>query len=608
VAGNGLINVKAIVNINGSAKNNTWYSGGFETIDESSLDAYTKLLSAKKDNANDSYTGEFRLIRHKDFTDLSNLSRNQREIGESISASNWKYNSEAEGLVIAIRDAIGSKGADYGKEVLDSLSGSFFANSLKIASVNNRPAMFYSILDASIVEEKDSWTKKEAIYDSLWVKPIFKGVKYGKNNDNPRTFKSFGYGLQAGSNFINEAGYLSGFSMGINLNKLEQGLDEANMTEINAGIFGASYGLNSNIKGNLMISQHTFSSKRRIEIEGNSTHYIQTANADFQAYALSFGAEYEYIIMAAYETDIKPFAGIQNTMVFSDEIKETGGGAIALAVEEDSYLRSELTAGIKLQNSNEKFRWYGKVYMGYILAGASAQYEISFQDELNKTRRDIRSYDEKRLFTGLGLGGVYNVKDDMSAYINTDITASQEHSAFYIGIGVNFKLENGFVVRPRNDDLAEAEKEFLAQVLNQKKQRWIQLRRQEGFQEGNEEAKKALGLTANKKIYLINTGTEMIYFDSKKKARAYDSAMRAADGKSQVRSMRLVRLPEKVVRRDLFDDSSRKRTLVTDAKSIESILPNYAAAVAMYESEEKKEDLRDEVVIMIVKTGEEIRQ
>jgi hypothetical protein len=445
VAGNGLINVKAIVNINGSAKNNTWYSGGFDTIDESSFDAYTKLLSATKDNATDSYNGEFRLIRHKDFTDLSNLSGNQREIGKSISASNWKYNSEAEGLVIAIRDAIGSKGADYGKEVLDSLSGVFLPNSLKIVSVNNRSAMFYSKLDASIAQGAQT----ETVYDSLWAEPVIKGIEYGRNNDNPRIFKAYGYGLQAGTNFINESGYLAGFSMGINLNKMEQGLDKADMTEINAGIFGASYGTNSNIKANFTVSQHNFSSKRTINIEGNSTQYVLAANADFMAYALSFGAEYERIITAGVETDIKPFVGIQNTMVFSDEIKETGGDTVNLEVAEDSYLRSDLTAGIKLQNVNDKIGWYGKVYMGYILAGASTQYEISFQDELNRTRRDIRSYDEKRLYTGLGGGMAYKVKEDISAYINTDIAASQEHYGYYIGIGVNFKLDNGFRVRTR---------------------------------------------------------------------------------------------------------------------------------------------------------------
>ncbi|MDR1952593.1 MAG: autotransporter outer membrane beta-barrel domain-containing protein [Elusimicrobiota bacterium] len=452
VNNNGWVSGKAIVFAGNEnmIKNDTWYAGAFG-FDDSSIDQYTKVISLSQDDYY-GYTGGFEILRHKDFTDLHNLSQNQREIGKSISNSKWKSDPEAEALVKSIRIAIADRGSDYGKEVLDSLSGSFLANVLKLGATQYNSAALYSRMNES-ARENQNGDFEDSIYDTLWLQPSFRNIHYNENDENPRAFNADGYGMQAGTDMILGDNLIGGLFVNFNMNNLSQGEDRGSMTEIGVGAFGGIYGEKINAKAGFIVAQQAFSTRRKVIIQSSTqgNDYKKEATADFNSYSVNLGGEAEYIINIGDETDLRPFAGLQNTAVFNDEIKERSGDLINLKIEEDKYLRSDLSIGVKVGDSGGNFKWYGKTYLGYIIVGNSKEYEISFQnDNMGGGRRgDVRSYDEKRIFAGIGGGTEWNVNNDVSLYANVESIIGNDNYGYFATIGVNFKYGGRDKIRDR---------------------------------------------------------------------------------------------------------------------------------------------------------------
>jgi predicted outer membrane repeat protein len=454
VKGNGWTKGKAIVRAGdeNATKADEWYLGAFSDFDYAAIDEYTKVLSISQDKTN-KYTGEFEVLRHQDFNDLPTLSQNQKEIGKSISASKWTTNTDATDFVKALRVYIGDKGDEKGKEALDSLSGVFLVNALKMGAVQDNASSLYSRMDVMMRTNKVFRTREDIIYDSIWLLPTFKNVHYKEDDSNPRSFNANAYGAKAGVNIIVTEKVLGGFFLDLDINNLKQGDDTASMTKVGAGGFLGIYGQKIDVKINLAAAQQSFSTKRKFLLQSNTegNYYVREAIADFHSYSINLGGEVAYIVGISNEVEMRPFVGLQNTAVFNDEINERMGDIINLKVESDQFLRSDFTAGIKIADATggKGLKWYGKIYAGYILVGNSNDYEISFQTESMNggARRNIRSYDEKRLFGGLGAGAEWSVKTDVSLYTNIDALVGDNSYGYFANIGVNFRYGGNSKVR-----------------------------------------------------------------------------------------------------------------------------------------------------------------
>jgi predicted outer membrane repeat protein len=568
VNGNGVVKGRAIVFDPNAKQTATWYvSEGFGSFDTTNIDAFTKILAMERPSVTGSqYTGGFYIIRHQDFDDLSNLSANQSNIGKSISTSKWTTDGQSLELVKSIRLAIGDKGQVYGREILDSLSGVFLTNALKLSALNNNASTLYSRMDTEIVRNYVIAKDEERIFDSVWTQLNLAGVVYEQNTDNPRSFKSNGYALQAGINLVQSQNFLGGFVVDFDINNIKQGEDKANLTQVGAGIFGGWYGQKTNTKASLLFSQQNFDTRRNIYIQSASegNEYKRTATADFDSYSINLGAQTEYVIDAGYETDIKPFIGLQNTMVFTDEITEKGADPVNLRVEENNYFRSVANIGIGLGDSGGKFKWNAKFYAGYIIIGNSTEYEISFiSDSLNKSRRNIKSFDEGRLYAGLGIGADFELNKDVSVFANADITNGGQSYGYNANLGLNVKIgtTKGSKVRIRADKVSTTEREFIISVLNDKKQRYIAEQKKLGKQITDEDARVALEIVVGKPVYLINLGGEIIYFDDKSVAKDYEKSIKdlpTVTDKSEIK-IKTVKLDDLIVYAGLYKDISTDR-------------------------------------------------
>ncbi|MDR1951960.1 MAG: OmpA family protein [Elusimicrobiota bacterium] len=529
----------------------------FSTIHVTSDGDYKLILlsttSAEVDANN--YYGRFAAIKYFDFDNvLRTLGNSQSETASAI--SNARKSGAINSNFVDALTRITAPGADptgyIGRKTFDILSGSFIATVIKQSAANNTDALYSRI---NRVISKNSLTKRyeENIFESIWVNGSYGALQYNENRANPREFKSAIRSVQAGADKIISDNALAGVFVEYQNGDYEQGDDKANSKAMSIGLYGGYLIDAVNIKASLSFGQNDIKTVRKINLAGERIEWYNfpgvyfEPKANFSVYSLKYATEIEYIVIQSDEIDINPFIGLQGASIFNNEIKEKYGEDANLKFKADRYDRLVMTLGLGVEDNGPNFRWRGRIYGGYVMTGAKAEYKTEFI-QLGESM-NVNSVEEKDAFFGITAGTEYNFTDRVSAFVNLDFNKADDLTAYYASIGAGYKIGSKTKrIRERHYEVNNVEKQIIAMILRDKINDLINKEKSEGNGAiSKEDAIKALDVKPGKNVYLTKVDNRDFYFDTREEADTFVKQLQAAGGNIDRSSTKAVKLDNSII-------------------------------------------------------------
>jgi outer membrane autotransporter protein len=200
-------------------------------------------------------------------------------------------------------------------------------------------------------------------------------------------------------------------------------------TDLGFGLYGAwTASEKISVKANAGLGMQSVSAKNS-EFDGS---------ADFETMSVRFGVEAQYGL-----GKLKPFIGINGGYVSSPEISAKTAGETVATIEAATYLRLSGLAGIKIESTSteSKLNWFGKGYLGLLLAGAKAEHTVTPKSDSEEVAGyTVNASEESTLFFGLGAGLGYSLTKNVTAKIGFDLNLAGSGTAYLGNIGISYKF------------------------------------------------------------------------------------------------------------------------------------------------------------------------
>ncbi|MDR3049834.1 MAG: autotransporter domain-containing protein [Elusimicrobiota bacterium] len=323
------------------------------------------------------------------------------------------------------------------KRLLNAMSGSFLVDSIRAAQVNSNSIKIYNRIGKNLQKDKRL----------IWAQVDIQGVSL-TDKDMMDKFSMSGAGGLFGIDLFEfeekKTNTIIGAYLSYDGNSLKQGLDKGSANVLEIGGYGSLLGLFEDrmiIKGNMGFALQMFDTQREIrEYINPSNTSIDNPKANFNIYTIISGAEIEYMAKEYDNTAISPFFGLQTSLSINPEITEKDGGIANLTLDSDSYLRMQAALGAKISGNKDNFYWYGRFYLGFLLAGSHPQYDIRFSVAKDAGSMKIDGADEGFLSMGFGAGGEYRFNETVSAFANIDANLGGDFSKYFVSLGLTYKI------------------------------------------------------------------------------------------------------------------------------------------------------------------------
>ena len=283
-----------------------------------------------------------------------------------------------------------------------SLSDTFIANALRENAMANTGAI-YSNFDKT-----------------AWASFNFDGASVSDDEN----FGASGFGGQAGYKFYDSADVKAGVFAGFGSKNFKQGSDEGSMSGFGFGIYGGYFTSTFGLKGFVGLG-----------IQSNELKNGGT-KAEFDSTAIRFGAEAEFGAGL-----IKPFAGFEAGLVSNPDIDVEVDGNTAATIDANTFTRFALLGGVKLANKQDKLSYFGKGYLGFLLAGAKPEYNSSVKiSETKSLSSTVEGSEQQAVYLGLGAGIDYAISNAVSLFANIDTKVNADIFDYQGNVGASFRF------------------------------------------------------------------------------------------------------------------------------------------------------------------------
>ncbi|MDR0823042.1 MAG: autotransporter domain-containing protein [Endomicrobium sp.] len=376
------------------------------------------------------------------------LNHNQSEAQNALNAAG--NNPVIKNFRADIVDSLLS--GEQAQRLFGALSGSFLVDAIRSAQINNNSVRIYNrISQNSYKDARPVWAQIDIIGANFSDKEFLDKFSFS------------GVGALFGMDLFEfDKNKLLGAYISYSNNSFKQGADKGDVDIVEIGGYGAIFSLYDDkliIKGNAATALQMFDTQREVRQYANAPHvFVGNPKASFNAYAFTLGAEAQYEAKEYDGTFIAPFLGLQTSLNFTPEIQEESGGVANLTVDRDAYLRMQTTLGAKIYGNKDKFHWYGRWYLGFLLVGSHPQYDIKFSAAKEAGSMNIYGNDEGAVSMGFGAGGEYIFNEIVSAFANIDANFAGNSSQYFVSLGLSYKFDlNDKEKSVRNADLYKQE-------------------------------------------------------------------------------------------------------------------------------------------------------
>ncbi|MDR0823374.1 MAG: autotransporter domain-containing protein [Endomicrobium sp.] len=352
-------------------------------------------------------------------TDINGLTENQKNIAGILDGVNLITNPQMNDIGKPIFNSVFASYNADAIRTLHSLSGEFLANALSANLIRNNITELYPNI------------KREKSLVSVWTQYSFKSSVYDYDYGNLKTVMS---GFQAGFNVSVKKNSIAGLYAFYENGDIRQSGSKVDIKDTGIGLVYGYLGKSRNFKANISASAQEYDSHRYIHNVG------LIPSADFKSTSINIGSDLEFILKSPL-FDFKPFIDLQYAMRMNDKITENGGGAADIIVNKRQFEKLTLFLGAGLGNeTNTKFNWYGKIYIGHTFIGDDPQYKMSYISAPEYGSFDVHAHKTSATFTNIALGFKYNFNADFSAFINFDISPMSNALDYYAYMGAGYKF------------------------------------------------------------------------------------------------------------------------------------------------------------------------
>jgi hypothetical protein len=322
------------------------------------------------------------------------------------------------------------------KKSLDSLSGSFLAQTIVHTAMDNPHKTLYSKAKPFSFAGLESRDKKAR---SLRLKSRWGdlGVKISQTdnaNNMLGTYKMQSLQASAGGAFIESADILAGVFANLSKTQMKQGLnDRADVQNFEGGVYGGLFGGYFEHKYFASMGYHYAATNRRVELNRG---YVPKAN--FDLYSFKGGAESSLPLALFDETDVRLFGGLTAASVYNEKIKERGGSVVGLTIVSGFYNRLDGYAGLKIGRRN----WHISAEFGYLLYGNSDKSRFGMYMDGLYDRMDTEGSSVDPMSFGLSFGTDKRITKDFYLQTLGGFSADKDLGGkrIYLNIGVKYLL------------------------------------------------------------------------------------------------------------------------------------------------------------------------
>jgi outer membrane protein OmpA-like peptidoglycan-associated protein len=364
---------------------------------------------------------------------ISGLTHNEREVAQMFDsmtdAGGIGDLATAMSILGKQEDAKGDRKFEGTKKILDKVSGSFIARAITGALEDDSEEKIYNKMKELTARDAQRKTKE------VWAQAQGANSAYEGEEAIGKSEQEM-VGVVGGIQAFKGENSIGGIYAEYRGKKVKEDTDKASVNDIEMGLYGGWYRDNKvNIKGIVGIGISAFDINRNIALPDYESNPTLSGNA----YILRANAQGEYVINVTDSIDIKPYIGIKNVGLFSEDMQEVGSGDAQVSIKSKAYIRSKGIVGIGIGDEKGDLKWNIRGYGGYVLLGNVPQYEISLSKAQGSKEMEIYASDSG---VEIGVGGAieYQWTQKVATFINANKSYGQDFERYYINAGINYGL------------------------------------------------------------------------------------------------------------------------------------------------------------------------
>ncbi|MDR3243865.1 MAG: autotransporter domain-containing protein [Elusimicrobiota bacterium] len=362
------------------------------------------------------------------------------------------------------------------KKILDELSGEFIVNVLNTPINRNEMSAIYAKIDKEAIEAQRS---------GIWAQAQFNHFDR-QEEESQRKYEADMTGAKAGVNIKMDAEGQIGLFVGYSGGSLRQAGDEADMKDINMGIYGGNFGGIYDIRWAIIGGIQDYDASRQIRIISSSAQY--SPQSQFETYSIKAGAQGEFKLFPETKIiNVNPIIGVEGIFVIlNKDIEEEKGGVTNLIIKSKNNMKINIDAGLKLYGEIAKTRWTLNIKGVYALTSSeNLGYEITFKEGQEYGNMKIVPAQAKDIYAAGTFILEKEINEKISLYALAIASIDPESkNDIMIGYGADIGINYRFGQKTQNEDW---------NILNQQKQAEKQRKKEEkeALKKAQEEEKLA---------------------------------------------------------------------------------------------------------------------
>ena len=298
-----------------------------------------------------------------------------------------------------------------------SMSGSFYSDILTLAVENDTSLLYESMVSDDSDELRP------------WAHLRYGGASFAANDNANGDLKVSGFKFQGGRALRKSDAWLDGVYMSFASNKVEQSVDKAALSDLEAGYYRAFFLGKTVVKTNAAISLQMWNVTRHIEFMGLAPH------SSFNTFAAKVGGEILQPIWKSLNKEnaleISVFGGLNAGLSRNGEIQESGD--LGLKVEPGVYAKMGLLFGLRIDGKSAgKLAWFGKLFIAGIDMSSDGTYNMA-QD--GQGMHEIEGSKKSAPYAGIGGGADYKLSEKVSLTANVHINSGQSIFSYTTTVG-----------------------------------------------------------------------------------------------------------------------------------------------------------------------------
>ncbi|MDR2708454.1 MAG: autotransporter domain-containing protein, partial [Elusimicrobiota bacterium] len=308
------------------------------------------------------------------------------------------------------------------KNILDSLSGVFYANIFAQSVDSNAPILFSQI--------------RQMPQRKLWTNINYYGLEFNNEKQTLGAFNEQGFGINLGGDILAGANFRSGLFADIKSKNLKQQRNTASVLDLGIGVYG-----DIKIKGLNFIALLGVKEVKADVVRQVKFDRIYNPEGKVSLMGYNAAAKLNYMFNLGKEnsqTAIGPFIMGEGGWINTKEITEENGGFANLHFAPQTLSRTIARYGLEFKTQTDSYQFFLEGFAGQNISGMQ-RVKTNFVSG-NDIVFELESDDLGDLFYGGKLGLSFNATESLAFGVMTNFELNDNYKNYAAGINMQYQF------------------------------------------------------------------------------------------------------------------------------------------------------------------------